>query len=221
MYLRGRSAAALLVAALLAPPPGYGSAEKPLGLVLETRNATLRATDSIAGTTVFAGDTVVTDHAGHVRVRMGEAQVEVLPDSIVTFEEMDSVAGANVVAGTVGFSSPETASVAVRAMGILIRPQANRRTQGQVTITGPSQFLVTSFHGPLELTLGNESLVVPEGTTYRVVQGDSKGPGPIGAGEEAARRAPFKAILVAVAVVAVPLVIAITVNLLTSPSSIF
>jgi hypothetical protein len=224
MYVsvQGRHVVAiLLLAALLTAPPGSGGQAKPLGVVLETRNASLRATDGLPGTTVFAGDTVVTDHGGHMRMRMGDAQVEVMPSSVVIFEEMDSVAGATVVLGTVGFATPETGSVAVRAAGILIRPQAKRSTHGQVTVVGPTELLVTSYRGPLELTLGNESLVVPEGTTYHVVQGDSKGPGPVAAGAEAARRERFRAFLVAFAVVAVPLLIDITYHLLVSPSSIF
>ena len=221
MSIQGRHIVAILLSALLVAPPGFASTAKPLGVVLETQQATLRAADGIPGTTVFAGDTVSTGHGGKMRVQMGEAQVEVMPESVVVFEELDSVAGATVVHGTAGFASSETSSVTVRAAGILIRPQAKRSTHGQVTLLGPGEVLVTSFHGPLELTLGNESLVVPEGTTYRVVEGDSQGPGPVGAGAAAARMAPLKAFLVATAVVATPMVIAITVHLLASPSSIF
>jgi hypothetical protein len=219
--VQARHCVAILLAALLAAPPVSASTAKPLGVVLDARNATLRSADGIPGTTVFAGDTVLTDHSGRVRVRMGDAQVEVMPESVVTFEEVDSVAGVTVLRGAVGFASPDSGSVAVRAAGILIRPQPKRSTHGQVTLVGPRELLVTSYRGPLELTLGNESLVVPEGTTYRVVQGDSQGPGPVGAGAEAARLAPLKAILVATAVVAVPLVIAFAVSALASPFSIF
>ncbi|MBI3484744.1 MAG: hypothetical protein HY012_06280, partial [Acidobacteria bacterium] len=106
MSAHRRQFVAILLAALVAAPPGSGSQAKPLGVVLETRNATLRATDGLPGTTVFAGDTVVTDHGGRVRVRMGDAQVEVMPESVVVFEELDSVAGATVVHGTVGVATP-------------------------------------------------------------------------------------------------------------------
>ncbi|MBI3662342.1 MAG: hypothetical protein HY234_04745 [Acidobacteria bacterium] len=221
MSAHGRHIVAALLIALVATPPGYSSTAKPLGVVLESQRATLRAAEGTPGTTVFVGDTVVTNHGGQVRVRLGAAQIEVMPESVVVFEEMDSVAGATVVQGTVSFASPETGSVAVRATGITVRPQPQRATHGQVTVVGPAELLVTSYHGPLELTLGNERLVVPEGTTYRVVQGDSRGPGPAGAGAAAVRLAPFKAFLVAFAVVAVPLVIVITHNLVASPSSIF
>ncbi len=221
MSVHRRQVVALLLVTLLVAPPGFGASAKPLGVVLEARNATIRATDGLPGTTVFAGDTVVTDHAGRMRIRIGEAQIEVMPQSVVVFEELESVAGATVVQGTVGFSSPETGSVAVRAAGILIRPQPKRATHGQVTLVGPTELLVTSYRGPLELTMGDESLTVPEGTTYRVVQGDSRGPGPVGAGAEAARRAPFRAFLVTFFVVVVPVVTFITIDLLASPSSIF
>jgi hypothetical protein len=211
----------VLLIALLVSPAGSGAAQKPLGVVLQAQNATLRASDGIAGSTVFQGDTLSTAHSGKALVRMGTAQIEVMPDSVVSFEELDSIAGATLLQGTVGFSSPENGSVAVRAAGIVIRPQAKRLTHGQVTLSGPLELLVTSYRGPLELTLENESLVVPEGTTYRVVQGDSRGPGPVGAGAEAARLAPFKAFLIAAAVVVIPLVTIITINLLASPSSVF
>jgi hypothetical protein len=215
-----RQFVAFLLAALSAAPPGFGSQAKPLGVVLETQNATLRATDGLPGTTVFAGDTVSTGHGGRMLVHMGTAQIEVMPESVVIFEELDSVAGATVLHGTVSFSSPETGTVAVRATGIVIRPQPKRLTHGQVTVVGPSELLVTSFRGPLELTLENESFVVPEGTTYRV-QGDSRGPGPVGAGAESARRERRRAFFVAFAFVAVPMVSIITYHLLASPSSIF
>jgi hypothetical protein len=219
VFANMRRIVAVLMIALLATPAG--AAQKPLGVVLEARNATLRAADGLPGTTVFAGDTVSTGHGGKMLVRMGVSQIEVMADSVVSFGELDTVAGATLVQGTVGFASPETGSVAVRAAGIVIRPQPQRLTHGQVTIVGPLELLVTSYRGPLELTLGNESLTVPQGTTYRVVQGDSRGPGPVGAGAEAARRAPFKAFLVAAAVVVVPLVAVITYHLLASPSAIF
>ncbi len=221
MSAKRRHFVAILLIALLASPPGFGSAAKPLGIVLETQNALLRAADGVTGSTVFAGDTVSTGHGGKMRVRMGAAQIEVLPDSVVTFEEIDSVAGATVVQGTASFATPETGNVAVRATGIVIRPQPQRSTHGQVTLVSPSELLVTSYRGPLELTMGDESLTVPEGTTYRVVQGDSRGPGPVGAGEKEARRAPIIAFFVAFTVVAVPLVSVITYHLLASPSSIF
>lgn len=221
MSARSRIVIASLLIALLATAPGYGSPGRPLGVVLEARQAMLRATEGAPGTTVFAGDTVVTSHGGKMRVRLGAAQIEVLPGSVVVFEELEAVAGATLMQGTVSFATPETGSVAVRATGITVRPQPQRATHGQVTIVSPTEMLVTSYHGPLELTLDNESLTVPEGTTYRVVQGGSRGPGPVGAGAEAARRAPFKAFLVAFAVVAIPLVTVITYHLLASPSSIF
>jgi hypothetical protein len=218
---RLRHVIAVLLTTLLVSPAGAGAAQKPLGVVLEAQNATLRASDGIPGTTIFAGDTVSTGHGGRVLVRMGAAQIEVMPDSVVNFEELDSIAGATLVQGTLGFASPETGTVAVRATGVMIRPQPRRATQGKVTIVGPTELLVTSYRGPLELTLENESLVVPEGTTYRVVQGDSRGPGPVGAGAEDARRARLRAFLVVFAVVAVPFVTVITYHLLASPSSIF
>lgn len=211
----------LLLATLLVAPPGFGSQAKPLGVVLETQNATLRATDGLPGTTVFAGDTVSTDHRGRMRVRMGEAQIEVMPESVVIFEELNSVAGATLVHGTLSFSSPETGTVAVRVTGIVIRPQPKRFTHGQVTVVGPSELLVTSFRGPLELTLENESLVVPEGTTYHVVHGDRRGPGPVGAGAESARRERLRAFFVAFAAVGLPLAALLIYQSLASPSSLF
>ena len=189
VFAKTRHVVAILLTGLLVSPPGWGAAQKPLGVILQAQNATLRASDGIAGTTIFAGDTVSTGHSGSMLVRMGAAQVEVMADSVVSFEEFDSgIAGANLVQGTVGFATPETGTVAVRAAGMVIRPQPQRLTQGRVTVVGPSELLVTSYRGPLDVSMGNESLTIPEGTTYRV-QGDSKGPGPVGAGAEAARPA--------------------------------
>jgi hypothetical protein len=84
----------------------------------------------------------------------------------------------------------------LRAAGITIRPQTKGITQGQVRILGPTEFLITSFRGPLELTMDNAALVVPEGTIYRVVLGDSQGPPPVGAGAEDEKRAKFTAFLI-------------------------
>lgn len=220
MFVRCRKLIALLLAALVVAPPASAAGAKPLGIVLDARNATLRSVDSLPGSTVFAGDTLLCDHAGHARVRIGTAQIEVMPDSFVIFEEIDAAAGANLLQGTIGFAAPENGTVAVRAAGILIRPQTKQPTQGRVRILGPTEFLITSYRGPLELTMGDASLVVPEGTTYRVVQGDSQGPGPVGAGAEAAKQAKFTAFLVAAAVAAVPIVLAVRYNV-ASPHRIF
>lgn len=221
MSAKLRQFACAVMIALLGCPAESFAAQKPLGVVLQAQNATLRASDVLAGTTIFTGDTISTGHSGRALVRMGASQIEVMPDSMVNFEEIEAIGGATLLQGAVGFASPENGTLAVRAAGIVIRPQAPQLTHGQVTLSGPLELLVTSYRGPLELTLGDESLVVPQGTTYRVVQGDSRGPGPVGAGAEAARLAPFKAVLVAAAVVAVPLVTVIAVNLLASPSSVF
>ena len=119
MSAKIRQLFAILLTALLVSPAGSAAAAKPLGVVLETRNATLRATEITPGTTVFEGDTVSTGHGGRMLVRMGAVQIEIMPDSVASFEELGTIAGANVAQGTVGFASLENGTVAEK-QGALI-----------------------------------------------------------------------------------------------------
>lgn len=222
MRTLGRCFLATLLAALLAVPPALGSPAKPVGIVLQTERAMLRSAQVTPGTTVFAGDTVTTDRTGTLIVRMASGQVSVLGDSIVIFEDSETGADATLLRGGLAFTTAEAGSLTVRAAGVTIRPQSKLPSQAQIALLGPIELLVTTYRGPLELRLEDETLTLPEGTTYKLfVQGDSRGPGPVGAGAEDARRAKLRAFFIAFAVVALPLVGTITYHLLASPSSIF
>lgn len=211
----------MLVATLVAPP-AVAAAPKPLGVVLQTQHAALRSTQVTPGTTVFYGDTASTERGGLLRIQTAFGQIEVQGDSAAVFEESESGPIASLARGTAAFASPDGA-IGVRASGMLVRPQNRQAAHGQVTVLSPTEIIVTSYRGPLQVSYMDEMLVVPENTSYRVTQvkGDVHGPGPVGAGAESARREKLRAFLIVFVVAIAPLTAAIVHDVLASPSSIF
>jgi hypothetical protein len=85
-----------------------------------------------------------------------------------------------------------------------LRPQGNVPTQAQVTLLSPTELLVTARRGALEITVGEETEMVPEATSYRVLLSPPDPQGPRGAGAKPAGHK--KMILVLVAAGSAPII---------------
>src|SRR5580704_3131197 len=95
----------LLVTGLLDIPAFAAAAEKPLGMVIQAQEAQLDNAKLVVGTSIYGGDTVVTDAGGGVRLKMGDSQLYLLAESAATLSQNAAVVRAVVARGTVGFSS--------------------------------------------------------------------------------------------------------------------
>ena len=97
--------AILLVLALLDIPALTAATAKPLGLVVQAREALLDNSSLTVGTTVFPGDAVETDEGGTLRLKFGASQLYLLSSSAAAFSQNENAIRATVSRGTVGFSS--------------------------------------------------------------------------------------------------------------------
>src|SRR5580698_5135243 len=94
----------LLVASLL-DLAAFAAVEKPLGSVIQAQEAQLDNAKLEVGTSIYRGDTVVTDAGGGLRLKLGGSQLYLLADSAATLAQNAAAIHAVVARGTVGFSS--------------------------------------------------------------------------------------------------------------------
>ncbi len=189
-----RRAIRILVAASLAASASsapLSAAPKPLGLVLSAERARVGAAPATTGATLFPGDTLSTDAAGTLRIRVGTAQIYLLPNSSATLEQAEQLSGATLTQGTIGFSSAADTPVIIHAPGAVIRTRGGQPGHGQITVVNPNELLVSSYQGTLEVVNAGETLAVPQSSTARVHLDDPQGrtPGPRGVGVENVRHA--------------------------------
>ena len=160
--------AIFLVACLLDLPAFAAAAARPLGLVIQAREALLDNSNLAVGTTVYPGDTVQTDESGTLRLKFGATQVYLLSSSAATFSERESIIRATVGRGTVGFSADASSDVELAVPQGILRAANGQAAYGQVSIIGPQDVVITSYRGSLVLDNEGELHTIPAGKSYRV-----------------------------------------------------
>ena len=160
--------AIFLVACLLDLPAFAAAAARPLGLVIQAREALLDSSNLAVGTTVYPGDTVQTDEGGTLRLKFGATQVYLLSSSAATFSERESIIRATVGRGTVGFSADASSDVELAVPQGILRAANGQAAYGQVSIIGPQDVVITSYRGSLVLDNEGELHTIPAGKSYRV-----------------------------------------------------
>jgi hypothetical protein len=162
-------AAMLAVAVSAFPTPAGNDA---LGVVMQATSAHLGYGAASAGTTIYDGDCLSTEENGTLRLRSGSANLYLAGKSRMTLRgETAEEKGSQVelTAGTLVFSVAQAAAMEVRADDALIRPAADAPTLGQITVAGPKKLYVYARRGALKFSYHDESEVIAEGESYRVV----------------------------------------------------
>ena len=159
--------AILLVLALL-DIPAFAATAKPLGLVVQAREALLDNSTLAVGTTVYPGDTVQTDEGGTLRLKFGTNQLYLLSSSAATFSQSENTIRATVGRGTVGFSSNASSELELAIPQGILRAGRGQAASGQVTITNPQEVVISAYQGALVLDNEGEFHTIPAGKTYRV-----------------------------------------------------
>jgi len=157
----------LLVTSLL-DIPAFAAAEKPLGMVIQAQEAQLDNAKLAVGTTVYAGDTVVTDAGGGLRLKLGGSQLYLLAESAATLSQNTAVVHAVVSRGTVGFSSNGVDNVELEIPQGILRAANGQPGYGQVTILSAQEVVISAFRGALVLDNDGELHTIPAGKNYRV-----------------------------------------------------
>lgn len=163
-----RSFTAIFLVACLLDLPAFAAAARPLGLVVQAREALLDNSNLAVGTTVYPGDTVQTDEGGTLRLKFGATQVYLLSSSAATFSERENIIRATVGRGTVGFSADAASDVELAVPQGILRAANGQEAYGQVSIIGPQDVVITSYRGSLVLDNEGELHTIPAGKSYRV-----------------------------------------------------
>lgn len=194
-----RSLVTALLIALVASGmlnPSLMAAAKPLGTVVAAENAHLGDAVLALGTNVFPGDFLQTDSNGTLRLRMGSTQVYLAAGSAATLQQapdqLTGRFGANLVRGTVGFSSALPGSFQVDTPVATVRSNQGPAF-GEVTLMGPNTILVAAYRGSLLVTGNGVERVIPEGDSFNVTllpdPDPAQGPQGAGTGNTKAQRA--------------------------------
>ena len=168
MRSTARSLLAGMVALGLLNLPAFGAAEQPLGTVIQTQDAHLSNANAQIGATVYPGDTVATESDGTLRLRVGTGQVYLGPSSSASLSQIANIAHIAITRGTVGFAAVTSDQLELETPLGMIRPASGQRAQGQVTITGPNQMIVSAYSGALVVERNGESRTIDAGKSYSV-----------------------------------------------------
>jgi len=141
----------------------------PLGTVIAAERAHVGQANADIGTTVYGGDKLSTDLQGSVQVRAGAARLLLLSSSAAVVNDSEGAPSAQLLLGTATFSTGNARAFTLFASKAVIRPQTDVPTIGQVIYLSEKELLVTARRGGLTVTVEDETQVIPEGTSYKVL----------------------------------------------------
>lgn len=184
----GRGLLIAFVSAGLVIMPVQATPSAALGMVIQAQGAQVDRTTATGGSTVYPGDKLATNADGSMRLRVGAAQFYLLASSAATLAGGSNVVTADLTQGTIGFSSSGNEAIQVRTEQAVIRPKTSQPTHARVTIVNPNQLIVSSYKGPLEVKVGDETYSIPELTSYRVDIIEDQDSGPDRSGSKTVRK---------------------------------
>jgi hypothetical protein len=181
----GKTIAALVLSIAVLQASTFAEVAPALGQVIQAERAHLGASPAAGGSTLFDGDRLVTDAAGSLHARLGSGQLYLLAGSLAAIHRTPSGSSATLQGGTAIFAMANPESFELEALGVKFRAHPGGEpgipTLGQLTVTGPKEFVVACHRGTLDVFIGNEVRTVAANTAVRVVLDPS---------EEAAAQAP-------------------------------
>jgi hypothetical protein len=213
--------AGLLSFALLSTPLWVDASTPVLGVVLLAENAHVSDIGTAAGATIFDGDILSTTPKGSLRVRAGLAQLQLLGGSTARVNQTSTGINATLLGGTLAASAPNASALEMHASEARIGLHGEGAMSAQVTLVNPKELLVKAQRGALEISIDDQTEIIPEGTAYRVfidpplapaarTSAEPKKQGPVGTrgrGARSAGRSRF--ILVALIVTSIATVLAV------------
>jgi hypothetical protein len=182
--LRVVGAVALGLAASCTPILAATPTTAPLGTVVAADKAHVGEAGATVGTTVYSGDRVSTDLQGSMQLRAGAARLLLQSNSAAVVNDSEGAPSAKLLLGTATFSTGNAHAFTMYVSKAAIRAQTDAPTIAQVTYLSEKDLLVTARRGGLTVTVEDETQVVPEGSSFRVVldPADVAAQGPEGAG---------------------------------------
>jgi hypothetical protein len=169
-------------------PAGAVPVGTPLGVVVLANGSRVGGSVAVNGSTVFQGDRLATSDGGRLQVRFGSRQAQLSPTSLAVVTENSSVLNAELLNGTISLSSAAGEMFAVSANAATVRPAGSGNTIAQVTRVSPSELLLSSRKGTLQVTFESESTIIPEGSSYRMIMDPVPAQYPQGAGSSGSQQ---------------------------------
>jgi hypothetical protein len=156
----------LIHAPIMAAPASSPSA--PLGVVVASENAHVGAGVTTSGATIYDGDRLETPANSTLRVKLGAGQMVLRQNTTADVHNFPNGFSANLNNGTVLVSSAEGQTFQLIADGAKIRPANAQPTSGQISMISPTELILTSTKGTLEVTMGEEVKTLEAGSSYRL-----------------------------------------------------
>jgi hypothetical protein len=158
---------------LLAGPsaPGRPAA---LGVVVEAYRAHLGSSAVSPGATVYDGDHFSTEEGGALQLRCKGALLELAEKSVALVRHagggtLELEAEAELVEGTLVFSTARTGELEIQALETHIRSAGAGRTVAQVSVIGPKELHIYARRGAVLFSYRGESKTITEGESYEVI----------------------------------------------------
>jgi hypothetical protein len=187
---------AILVASLVEAPV-WGASAKAVGMVVQAEGAHLDNLVAADGANVYPGDSLSTGTGNAIlRMRAGATQFYLLASSAATVADSSTGLSAVLRQGSAGFGSAALGAVEIHTPLATIRPKTAQPTHARVTITGPNELLVISYHGALEVAADDQVYTVADGTSYRLVAEPDRA---FGSGDRSGRKRKTLLLLVGLA----------------------
>jgi hypothetical protein len=162
---------------VMAAPASSPSA--PLGVVVAAENGSVGAGVTTSGATIYDGDRLQTPPHSTLRVRLGTGQMVLRQNSIADVHAFPNGFSANLDNGTVIVSSVTGQTFQVIADGATIRPLNAQAASGQISMISPTELILTSTRGTLEVSMGEEVKTLEAGSSYRLeVEAEAPDPDP-------------------------------------------
>jgi len=163
-----------------------------VGVVVAASHATLGAQAATEGTTIYEGDRLATDAEGTLRVRVGDAVVELRNRGSAVLRDSGHGAASEfaveLAAGVATLSVSTARAGEIVAWGAHVRAVSQVRGVVRVEILGERELLVYAQRGPAQVSYRDETETIAEGKAYRVVLN----PAEEGAAQDLSPRPPGK-----------------------------
>jgi hypothetical protein len=159
---------ALLLAAALILPSAQAVQRRAVGVVSQTDHGHIDSADAVAGANVYNCDTVETELGGQMRLQVRSGQVYLAAASEGQLQEGLNGIDVYVDRGTIGFAAMAGAAIEVVTPAGFVRAANGQAASGEVTITGPTEMVITAMQGDLVLDNGGQFRTIPQGQTAKV-----------------------------------------------------
>jgi hypothetical protein len=154
----------------------------PLGVVVIADQAKVADSAAVKGSSVFEGDRLATGEKGQLQVRLGATQARLFPGSLAVVNQAAGGLNADLLDGTISLSSIAGQAFSLTANQAVVRPAPAQAVVAQITRVSPSELLLISRKGALEVDFDGETTTIPEGSAYRMLVDPSEAQGPQGSG---------------------------------------